>query len=103
MESTLSLIKTAGLAAVIQQNAVMIVFHIRGSLSIVSDDEVILQATKVEQRGYCGESGEFNKSGEWVLGKFKYRKRQSICCFKENSIIPIWDFIKFFGRVSLIG
>ena len=57
--------------------------HSEGLYRFVSDDEVILQATKVEQRGYCGESGEFNKSGEWVLGKFKIEKDKEFVVLKK--------------------
>ena len=41
--------------------------HSEGLYRFVSDDEVILQATKVEQRGDCGENGEFKRvaSGSW--------------------------------------
>ena len=57
--------------------------HSEGLYRFVNDDEVILQATKVEQRGYCGENGEFNKSGEWVLGKFKIEKDKEFVVLKK--------------------
>ena len=57
--------------------------HSEGLYRFVSDDEVILQATKVEQRGYCGENGEFKKSGEWVLGKFKIEKDKEFVVLKK--------------------
>ena len=57
--------------------------HSEGLYRFVSDDEVILQATKVEQRGDCGENGEFKKSGEWVLGKFKIEKDKEFVVLKK--------------------
>ena len=57
--------------------------HSEGLYRFVSDDEVILQATKVEQRGYCGENGEFKKNGEWVLGKFKIEKDKEFVVLKK--------------------
>ena len=57
--------------------------HSEGLYRFVSDDEVILQTTKVEQSGYCGENGEFNKSGEWVLGKFKIEKDKEFVVLKK--------------------
>ena len=57
--------------------------HSEGLYRFVSDDEVILQATKVEQRGDCRENGEFKKSGEWVLGKFKIEKDKEFVVLKK--------------------